>query len=171
MIDSLAEEFRMLASIADRKLIDLGDELRLCRSHLANMSLRKDTTYELQTTGLDERALIPPAIFHTLVENAVTHGAAGTLRLSASRNDDRTRYVFEAPLEWSAGVPPAGPPPSRRHDASETLAAPAAETAAVLSGTGTRYIEARLRESCGDAWTFVQKRAGDFWRAEIEVPA
>lgn len=144
MIDSLAEELRLLAAISDRKLIDLGDELRLCRSHLANMSLRKDARYELHTDGVDERALVPPAIFHTLVENAVTHGAAGVLRLSASRHDDRTRYVFEAPAgEESGGAP----------------------------GTGTRYIEARLRESWGDAWTFAQRRAGDLWRAELEVPA
>jgi hypothetical protein len=141
MIESLSEELRILGEMSTKTLVTADEELRLCRSHLANMSLRKDVTYELETDGVDGAQLVPPAVFHTLVENAITHGSAAprvTMRLS--RRD--ARYVFESPLDPGDDRPPR-------------------------TGSGTRYIEARLREAFGDAWTFRQGRVGDVWRAEL----
>ena len=89
-------------------------------------------------------SLVPPAVFHTLVENAMTHGASGTLRLSSTRDGNRVRYVFEAPAPHDDETP--------------------------QPGGGTRYIEARLREAWGNAWSFRQGRSGEIWRAELEVP-
>lgn len=150
MIESLAEEFRTLSDIAQRKLIGIEEELRLCRSHLVIMSLRKDTRYELRVEGLGGSEQVPPAVFHTLIENAVTHGPTGArrveMRLAARREGVRLRYCFET----AAGEAAAG-------DGRQ--------------GTGTHYIEARLREAWGDAWTFAQWRDGATWRAEIVVPA
>src|SRR6185295_15672407 len=106
--------------------------------------------YQLITRGVDDRAAIPPAVFHTLVENAVTHGAAPPgvveLTLTAAPIGDRVRYVFEAPL--------GGPPPAPRGE-----------------GAGTRYIRARLDESFGAAWSLVAGATGGVWRTEIEIPA
>lgn len=141
MIESLSEELRMLGEMSTKTLVTAEEELRLCRSHLANMSLRKDVAYELEVDGVDGARLVPPAIFHTLVENAITHGRAAprvTMRLSESARG----YVFESPID-----------PADAHDAQP--------------GSGTRYIEARLREAFGDAWTLRQGRAGDVWRVEI----
>lgn len=149
LIESLAGELRILAEMSNRRFVSAVDELRLCRSHLANMSLRKEVAYELEVDGVDGDRPVPPAVFHTLVENAITHGTASggrvTMRLSARSHRDRVQYVFEAPAGDGNG-------PAER-------------------GTGTRYIEARLREAWGDAWSFRQGRAGVLWRAEIEVPA
>ncbi|HVS29823.1 MAG TPA: histidine kinase [Thermoanaerobaculia bacterium] len=149
MIESLADELRILATMANHSLVPAEDELRLCRTHLANMSMRKDVAYELEVDGVDGRQLVPPAVFHTLVENAITHGTPSprsvTFRLSARAAGHRIRYTFEAP------APDEDPPVTR--------------------GGGTRYIEARLREAWGEAWSFRQHRAGTTWRAEIEVPA
>src|SRR5436190_1016644 len=88
---------------------------------------------------------VPPAMFHTLVENAITHAPAGaiTLRLSARNDHHRTHYIFESP----AGSEESG------------------------NGGGTKYIEARLREAWGERWTFQQGRAGAMWRTEIVVPS
>jgi len=148
MIDSLSEELRILGAMSARRLVPAGEELRLCRSHLDNMSLRKDVAYALEVDGVDAERLVPPAVFHTLVENAITHGPVAsqvTLRLSArATGDDRIRYVFEAP---------------------------AGNEETSHEGGGTRYIEARLREVWGDAWSFRQARDGGLWRAELEVPA
>ena len=141
MIESLSEELRILGEMSAKTLVTTDEELRLCRSHLANMSLRKAIAYELEVDGIDGARLIPPAIFHTLVENAITHGSSAprvTMRLSSSAKG----YVFESPLD-----------PAEDHDAPP--------------GSGTRYIEARLREAFGNAWTFRQGRAGNVWRAEI----
>lgn len=144
MIEALSEELRTLREFSNRSLVPLDDELRLCRSHIANMSLRNDAAYRLEVDA-DPARLVPPAVFHTLVENATTHGSAGVMRLSQQERGGRVLYVFEAPAS-SEG-----------------------ETSS--PGGGTRYIEARLREVWGDAWTFRQGRSGAIWRAEIEVPA
>ena len=148
MIESLSDELRILAEMSAEKLVRAEDELRLCRSHLENMSLRKDVAYELVVEGVDGALRVPPAVFHTLVENAVTHGTPTervTLRLSAVSDGGRVRYVFEAPA-------------GEANDGGN-------------AGTGTKYIEARLREAWGDAWSFRQGRSGSLWRAEIEVPS
>ncbi|HKR64139.1 MAG TPA: histidine kinase [Thermoanaerobaculia bacterium] len=147
MIDALADELRILGTMSTQRVVTFADELRLCRSHLANMSLRKDVAYELEVDGVDVRRLVPPAVFHTLVENAITHGPQQervTLRLAARDDRGRTRYVFESPLGDSRDETPGG---------------------------GTRYIEARLREVWGSACTFTQGRADGVWRAVLEVPA
>jgi LytS/YehU family sensor histidine kinase len=150
MIGVLAEELRLLHDILDRPLITMDEELRLCRAHLAIMSRRKGRAYRLVTSGVDARAAIPPAVFHTLVENAVTHGAtlpaSVELGLTGTPLGDRVRYVFEAPL--------GSPPPVRRAE-----------------GTGTRYIRARLHESFGARWTFAAGAVGGVWRTEIEIPS
>ena len=146
MIDALADELRLLGDSAGRQLVPASEELRLCATHLANMSLRRDVVYDLQVEGVDADRLVPPAMFHTLVENAITHApaaAAVTLRLRASAADDKVRYVFESP---------AGEDTPRE-------------------GGGTRYIKARLREAWGNAWTLTQGRSGDVWRTVIEVPS
>ena len=146
MIDALAEELRTLGELAGRTLVPAADELRLCETHLANMSLRRDVAYALDVQGVDGARLVPPAMFHTLVENAITHApssATVTLRLLGSEERDRVRYIFESP----------------------------ASDDAPREGGGTRYIQARLREAWGSAWSFHQERSGDVWRTEIEVPA
>jgi hypothetical protein len=148
MIDSLADELRTLAQVSDRPLIALDDELRLCRAHLETMSLRRDVAYRLDTEGTDGSERVPPALIHTLVENAVTHGpVTGTVafRLSATHRDGRTRLSFASP----------------RGDDAPAAAAP---------GTGTRYLEARLREAWGDDWSLDQRAVGTDWRVEIDVP-
>ena len=109
------------------------------------MSLRNDVAYELEVNGVDESRLVPPAVFHTLVENAMTHGVSGVMRLSSEIDGARVKYVFEAPAVI---------------DEEE-----------MTPGGGTRYIEARLTEAWGNAWSFRQGRFGSLWRAELEVPA
>jgi hypothetical protein len=148
MIDSLAEELRTLAAVSNRPLIPLTDELRLCRAHLETMSLRRAATYRLDTEGADGTERVPPALIHTLVENAVTHGPVqGTVvfRLSVTRGNGRARLTFVSP----------------RGDGAPQLAEP---------GTGTRYLEARLREAWGDDWSLDQRAVGGDWRVELEVP-
>jgi len=150
MIESLADELRLLNDVASRRLIPLADELALCRAHLATMGFRRDVRYTLRTVGLDERDLVPPAVFHTLVENAASHGFDApdvALCLSATRSGRWVRYRFESPTD------------------------PGRSTLAPRTGTGTRYIEARLREAWGDAFTFTQGREGTTWVARIRVPA
>ena len=150
MIELLADEVRILGDAAGKRLVSAEEELRLCRTHLAVMELRKDVRYELIADGFDGGERVPPGTFHTLVENAVTHGARRprvALRLRAQNEGERVRFVFESPAEEESG---SGTP---------------------RAGTGTRYIEARLREAWRDRWTFAQRIEGGVFRAEIVVPA
>ena len=150
MVESLAEELRLLGSFASRAVVRLDEELRLCRWHLETMSLRRDVRYELETRGVRGDEPLPPAVLHTLVENALTHGDVAphvTLRLVAEARGRHNRFVLESPAGEDAA---AGPP---------------------RAGTGTRYVEARLREAWGADWSFTQQRTGDRWRAELVVPA
>jgi hypothetical protein len=148
MIEAIAEEFRLLGEFSEREMVSLEEELRLCRCHLETMGLRKDVRYRLEVEGAQGNEVLPPAVLHTLVENAVKHGAASpevTLRLAVTRDDERVRYRFGSPATLTGD--------------------------SVKPGTGTRYIEARLRQAWGEDWSFRQGPANGGWRAELELPA
>lgn len=148
MIESISQEFRLLGRIADRTLIRLGEELDLCRTHIEILSRRRDRDYELRAEGTDARDLVPPAVFHTLVENAITHDESKrervVLTLSATPEGERVRYVFTAPYAGSGG--------------------------AGAEGTGLRYIRARLQESLGNDWSLAAGPAEGMWRTELTIP-
>jgi hypothetical protein len=148
MIEEISEEFRLLARISSRSLIPLGEELDLCRTHVRIMSRRRDRRYELETQGTDADDLVPPAVFHTLVENAITHDDTNeervTLTLRAEPDGHRVRYVFEAPCSGSDD--------------------------AAIAGTGLRYVRARLEESFGRDWSLASGPAGSVWRTELVIP-
>jgi hypothetical protein len=151
LIDALAAEFRVLARMAGEKLIPLGQELELCRAHLRVMSLRKGANCTLSTEGADERDLVPPALFHTLIENGLTHllprADGQRFELRAAAEGARVRYELRAYGERVAAAPGA----------------------TARSGTGQRYIEARLEESFPGGWRCDSGPIDGGWETRIEV--
>jgi hypothetical protein len=151
LIEALAEEFRVLARVSGEKLIPLGQELELCRAHLRVMSLRKGAGCTLTAEGIDERDLVPPALFHTLIENGLTHllPRQGTQRfeLRASPAGRRVRYVLRAHGERPSPAPETGP----------------------RTGTGLRYIEARLEESFPGDWRCTSGPTAEGWETHLEI--
>lgn len=148
-IRALSDEFRALATMIDQPRVTLREELALCRSHLAMMALRLDARLTLEADGLDEAAQCPPGLFHTLIENAISHnrydGKSVTLSLSARSDRAGTTYMLRVPaLEMRA-------------------------ESAVGSGSGTRYIEARLEEFAPGRWTFSSGPDGDDWVTRIQI--
>ncbi len=156
LIESLASEFRILARVSGEKLIPLGQELDLCRAHLRIMSLRKDAHCVLETAGVDERALVPPALFHTLVENGLTHlrprGGEQRFTLRQQRAGQRISYTLTAEGEPARVMAPVAP-------------------SDVREGTGLRYIKARLEESFPGKWKLEGSAIAGGWRTVIELPA
>lgn len=153
MIEALADELRILGQVAELQRIPLSEELQLCRSHLDVMGWRRDCRYRLQCETERADAEVPPAMLHTLVENAVSHGPAQretVLRLRQTVDGAEVRYVFDAPFE------------------DEGRGASAVESR--RDGTGLRYIKARLTESYGEAWQLRHGPHGEVWRTEILVP-
>ena len=165
MVQELGQELRILADISSRSSIPLGQELELCRSHLTVMAKRRDETLVLQVDELDPTSPVPPAIFHTLLENALTHnsyrtgeGAASVarFRLRQEKTRDRILYVFEAPFRPVVPISTVDP-------------------VSKGEGTGLRYIHARLRESYGEAYRLSagvdeQDPLHPVWRTVIDLP-
>ncbi|MEM8932132.1 MAG: histidine kinase [Acidobacteriota bacterium] len=158
MVEDLGRELRILADVSKQSSIPLGQELALCRSHLAVMARRRDEVLGLDAEGVDETASIPPAVFHTLLENALTHnayrGEPASFRLREDRRDGTRVLTFDAPHRPRAGTD---------------------DPSTVREGTGLRYVRARLRESYGDRFTFDDgpTTAADsrpVWRTVIRLP-
>jgi LytS/YehU family sensor histidine kinase len=148
-IDALAAEFRLLSQIASEPLIPIETEIELCRSHLAVMSLSRDVPFSLRAAGPLAGDRVPPAIFHTLVENGISHGRFAPTHaeflLESRRSAGRRTYRFLSPE-----LP--GAPSSRSPD-----------------GTGLRYIRARLTESFQDRWRLTSAATDDGWETIIEL--
>lgn len=147
-IDGLASEFRLLCDFAERSVITLGEELTLCNTHLRLMALRLNCKLELRTRNIDPNALIPPATFHTLIENAFTHNAyAGqniAFELACECHGNSTTYVLTTPMVGT-GSNASG------------------------SGIGSRYVRARLEEYCGNAFRFHAEQVGSDWKTTIVI--
>jgi Histidine kinase len=150
MVESLAEELRAISAVSGEATIPLQQELDLCRHHLKVMSFRKGAQFDLTTTDVDLATRVPPGVFHTLMENALTHNRYSTstvfeLEESTSSNG-RKLFRLRTPM-------------SER---------PAKKSA---SGTGHGYVRARLTEAFGKEWSFRSAADGDYWLDEIEIGA
>ena len=154
LIEALAEEFRMINRIADKKLIPLHQEIKLCRSHLEVMGFRMGSTYELITDGLHEDDQVPPMIFHTLIENTLTHSfrtqERGTIRLSCERGDQQTVFRLSNNGSRLAEI-------SRKPDD------------VVQEGMGLKYIRARLEESYAGRWALDYALDNELWEVTIVI--
>lgn len=151
LVEALASEFRLVNRMSGEKLVTLGHELELCRAHLHVMSLRKGARCTLQVIGADDAALVPPALFLTLIENGLTHllprdGQLG-FTLRTEYRGGSTRYALLA-----EGV--------RQREAASVP---------VREGTGLRYIKARLEESFTGCWTLTAGPVLEGWETVIEL--
>src|SRR3546814_13160437 len=97
MVDALADEFRTLVDVSGRALIPLEDELALCRAHLEVMGFRRDQAFVLDARLDPDSQAVPPAVLHTLIENAFTHGGnenASAPFVFTARKGDRNRWTL-----------------------------------------------------------------------------
>lgn len=151
MIDALAEEFRLLHDMTAEKLVALEKELALCKAHLKLIGFRKNTSLYLTGDIKNEQSLVPPAIFHTLIENALTHGKLGTsentFKLDQKIEKGLATYTFTAPLGKKVKLAPN------------------------KTGFGTAYIEARLEEAFPGDFEIEQGPLGTkAWVTTITIP-
>ncbi|CAM2064146.1 Histidine kinase [Sulfidibacter corallicola] len=147
LVQALADEYRTISEIADRKTIPLAQELELCRSHLQIMSLRKDAVFRLEAPEVPACEDIPPLVLHTLVENGLTHGYE-------HRREGRFRFELETTARGMR---------YRLFNDGDVEATRAG------SGTGMKYVRARLRESYGENWNLVSGPGQDGWETTFEI--
>ena len=154
LIELLAEEFKLTNQFSSKKLISLDEELQLCQTHLDLMALRKKTHYALITEDTDPSDTIPPMIFHTLIENGLTHSFRpdenGTFHLNAQKNGNATKYILKN----------GGSKLKTVDDPSESE---------ITAGLGMRYVKSRLEESFPDCWDIKYGLQEDEWVVEIVI--
>ncbi|MBB2148160.1 histidine kinase [Pedobacter gandavensis] len=149
-IQALSAEFDLLNEMADETLIPIQKEIELCKVHLKVMQFRKEVTYHWSDTGIDQKETIPPAIFHTILENGITHSkplpdGCVSFCLNFIKQPDCKQYTLLTIAENRKSV-------SRKE-----------------AGTGFRYITARLRESYGENWTFTSEARPEGWMTTIKI--
>jgi hypothetical protein len=150
LVQALAEELRLILQFSKENLVPVSEELRLCRLHLEVMGLRQDRTYSLQADPAPQTDLVPPLVFHTLVENGLTHGFAGkqggTFVFRREVSGGRICYTLfnDGGSGDGDGVP-------------------------LREGTGIRYVKTRLEEAFPGAWRLSGGPANDGWETRIEL--
>ncbi|MCX8125399.1 MAG: histidine kinase [Spirochaetes bacterium] len=149
LIDALAKEFRCITQVSAMKLIPISQELEICKHHLSIMSYRRGITYKLETHDIDENEMIPPLIFHTLIENGITHSnvpnSIVSFILKRKRKENYTQYIFTQ----------IGSTLKRRGKQN--------------SGVGLKYISLRLEESFPHRWNIRSGKSSTGWKTIIEI--
>ncbi len=150
-IEALAKEFDLFNQIENKTLIPVDQEIALCRSHLEIMKYRKEIDYSWKEEGIDPDQKIPPGIFHTLLENGITHS------LPLEDNSIKFKLVYQLNSEYKCYT-------------FLTYAAPARQEMEHLQeGTGLKYIRARLTESYQAKWDFSSEPMPHGWKNTIKI--
>ena len=149
LIEALADEFRMVMQISGLKLIPIRQEIDLCKTHLKIMNYRKDAEFNLIVDGTDDNDLVPPMIFHTLIENGLSHGyenkVRGTFSFQRNKISSGTRYILFNDGDFNG---------------SEKQSS---------NGLGIKYVKSRLEESYPGRWKFISQRIPNGWETIIEI--
>ncbi len=149
LIEALSQEFRLVIQIYEHKLIPIEQELQLCRQHLNIMGYRYGKKYKLETRGIKGNELIPPMIFHTIVENGLTHDlhlkSKGIFLIVKSKRGTITRYSVQHNGECE----------------KTELNRP--------SGVGMRYVKTRLEECYPNRWSIRSYKNKNCWKTIIEI--
>jgi len=149
-IEALAKEFDLLNQIESQSLIPITQEIELCRTHLEIMKFRKEINYLWDEEGISANEHIPPATLHTLVENGITHCAP------LLDNSIKFKLIFESSIESKSYT-------------FLTFGKVRHAKKVDSTGTGLKYVKARLEESYGDAWDFTSKATADGWKNVITI--
>jgi len=145
-IEALAEEFRLLNTLSQNKLIPVDQELELCQLHCQIMSSRYQQQVTLITQGETSGIFLPPAILHTIIENAFSHNRmknGDNITISITHVDNNVKLTVITPYR------------EQHHSGT---------------GTGESYIKARLVEQFEQAWQFKSAPDESSWKTELTVP-
>ncbi len=148
LLHALSRELKQLLKIVGEKVIPVDEEIRICRTHLEVMSLRHDKRFTLRLEGIEAGEKIPPMVFHTLVENGLTHGYAGKEggEFILSRSEDEAAVHFTLFNDGAAG-----------------------KTSAESGGLGLKYVRARLEEAYGPGWRLDSRPVDGGWAVSIAI--
>lgn len=149
MIESLSEEFHLLTTMTKKKFVSITDEINMCKTHLQIMSIQQRANYQLKVNGIVGDETIPPSVIHTLVENGITHGYSGNENalFELTKNTSTTGITYRL-----------------FNDSKKKTSNKKSST-----GSGLKYIEARLQECYPYRWTLSSNAVENGWEAIIQI--
>ena len=154
LIESLADEFRIINRIHSKSTIQLREEIDLCKHHLKLMGYRRDAQYKLEIINKCENVLIPPMIIHTLVENGLTHAflpkEMGLFKLECSKKNGSV-YI------------------KLKNNGSKLREFSALPSDKIEEGSGLKYVKTRLEENYSGRWSLKYGMNDIFWEVIIEI--
>lgn len=148
-IDRLSKEFRFLTRVSGKKLIPIEEELKVCQIHLDMFNAKQDSHFTLETKNIQTGTQIPPMIFHTLIENGLTHS-----------DTDKGRFLIEQ-LEMTTEYK------THFRVTVEPLAKPAESESG--EGLGLAYIKSRLEQAFPGKWALTSEAKNNAWETLIEI--
>ncbi len=149
LVESLADEFRMISQVSSLRTIPIQQEIAICRAHLRIMSIRRGGGFTLDVLGVEEEDEIPPLIFHTLIENGLSHGYEG-------RNEGKFRLV--------RGAVPGGVRYELGNDSHI-----GGDPGLAKSGLGLKYVRIRLEEAYPARWELLSGMIPGGWETVIII--
>jgi hypothetical protein len=149
MIEALSEEFHLLTTMTKKKLVPINDEINMCKTHLQIMSIQQRANYQLLVTGISGTETVPPAVIHTLVENGITHGYSG----NDNANFELSKTTIATGIQYKIFND------SKKQSTIKKM----------TTGSGLKYIEARLEECYPNKWTLSSNSVKNGWVAIIQI--
>ncbi len=152
LINALATEYRLINKISSEKEIPISQEIELCESHLELMGYRLEAKYELIKENIDYTLKVPPLLFHTMIENGLTHAFKpkedGKFWLTFNKVNNFIEYRL---LNNGSLL---------KEDQSENE---------IEEGTGIKYVKTRLEERYPGKWQLNYGMKNDLWEAVITI--
>lgn len=150
-IADLADEFRLFSEVASQSLIPASKEIDICKKHLSIMAFRLYGQFNLTSSGIVGDEQVPPAIFHSLIENAFSHNNYANLTVDFSLS----RTVDSHNIRWCLAVPVSEMPHS--------------DFKRIGAGFSTSYVESRLQQSFPDQWQVLTEQTNGQWITRILI--
>ncbi|GAA0819885.1 hypothetical protein GCM10009111_24530 [Colwellia asteriadis] len=157
-VHALADEFRVMAQLSTKRIIQLQGEINLCQSHLKVMGYRANAEYALNIQVSNLNALIPPGVILTLIENSISHNRYQqplTVFILEQKVIDKIQCLtFKAPVNKQI----------------KQSALVINKTTSIGAGIGYKYIAARLDESFMNEWSMKENFDNKQWVTTITIP-
>lgn len=151
-IQALADEFRFMAHMSAKPIIQIKDEIALCQSHLKVMGYRTNIQFSMTCRIQQKEASVPPGVVLTLLENALSHNLyqQGEVVFSLQQN-----IIAEKSMQQLTFIAPITQKSSEK---------------GINLGIGSKYIEARLVESFANNWKMKSQLGNNNWQVTLTFP-
>lgn len=165
-IKELSDEFRSFLDYSDKRLISVKEEIALCKRHLKIMEYRKQKKYLLKNDIVNMNEQIPPAIFHTLIENGVTYNLNNSdsvcFLISEQIFKKGKKFIITVNYNGNCTTPTKDEEIKIKEQFNNY-------SKDITEGTGLKYIRSRLTETYGNNWKLDFYGNKTVWVTEIEI--